>query len=158
MTLGEMIKQYCDDHAMSMQDFANRSGLSKAYVGMLIKGINPSTGKPVLPTIRTYQQAADAMSIPLSAVLGKTQKDVPTHYVEVKEPPKQDRYRELADAIVERLREEDDDEAWQIRQDMKDNPELRALWSLGKGITKSEMAQLQAFIKAIRSTGNENSD
>ena len=156
MTLGEMIKRYCEDHAMSMQDFADRSHLSKAYVGMLIKGINPSTKKPVEPTIKTYQQVADAMGMSITDVLRETQGDVPSRYVEITEPPKEDRYRKIADAIVDKLREEEDDEIWQLREDMRRNPALRALWDFSRQASPKEISQLNAIIRAIRGENNED--
>lgn len=44
MKLGEWIKQYRAERKLSMQDFADMCGFSKAYIGQLEKGINPSTG------------------------------------------------------------------------------------------------------------------
>lgn len=43
MKLGEWIKQYRAERKLSMQDFADMCGFSKAYIGQLEKGINPST-------------------------------------------------------------------------------------------------------------------
>lgn len=41
MTLGEVIKKYREDHDLSMADFAELSGMSKAYVSLLEKGTRP---------------------------------------------------------------------------------------------------------------------
>ena len=49
-----------------------------------------------------------------------------------------------------------DDELWQMREDMRRNPELRVLFDLQRNATKAELKQMQAFIKAIRGT-DENS-
>lgn len=43
MYIGELIKKYRLNHSISMQEFANASGLSKAYIGMLEKIYNFST-------------------------------------------------------------------------------------------------------------------
>ena len=58
MKLGEWLKMYRARNNMTMQDLATACGFSKAYVGMLEKGINPTTGKPVSPTIQTLDKIA----------------------------------------------------------------------------------------------------
>lgn len=64
MTLGEIIKKYREDHSISMAEFAKRSGMSKSYVALLEKNINPSTGKSIAPSIKSIQQAALGMNMP----------------------------------------------------------------------------------------------
>lgn len=56
MRLGDWIKKYRIEHDMSMKDMANICGFSKAYISMLEKGINPSTNKPVSPTIQAFKK------------------------------------------------------------------------------------------------------
>lgn len=58
MKLGEWLKMYRTRHNMTMQDLANACGFSKAYVGMLEKGVNSTTGKPVSPTLQTLDKIA----------------------------------------------------------------------------------------------------
>ena len=41
MRLGMIIKDYRNEHNISMDEFARRTGLSKAYIGMLEKGVHP---------------------------------------------------------------------------------------------------------------------
>lgn len=60
MKLGEWLKEYRIKHGLSMQNFADSCGFSKAYVSMLEKGINPTTNKPVSPTIQTFEKIAKA--------------------------------------------------------------------------------------------------
>ena len=57
MTLGEWIKNYRDKHSLSMQEMADMCGFSKAYIGQLEKGINPSTGKPISCLLYTSDAA-----------------------------------------------------------------------------------------------------
>lgn len=63
MTLGEIIKKYRKDHAMSMDDFAKVSGISKSYISLLEKNKHPKTGKAIAPSIQSIKQASDAMDI-----------------------------------------------------------------------------------------------
>lgn len=61
MKLGEIINKYRLENKLSMQDFADMSGISKAYIGFLEKGYNPSNNKPIAPSISTIQKIAMAM-------------------------------------------------------------------------------------------------
>lgn len=45
MKLKDLIRRYRRDNSLTMQDLADRSGLSKGYISMLEKGENPSTGE-----------------------------------------------------------------------------------------------------------------
>lgn len=60
MKLGEWLKEYRRQHGLSMQNFADSCGFSKAYVSMLEKGVNPTTNKPVSPTMQTFEKIAKA--------------------------------------------------------------------------------------------------
>lgn len=69
MLLGDIIKQYREEHQMSLQDFASRIGSSRSYIHMLEKNINPSTNKPINPSIETLKLLANAMNMDLSFLL-----------------------------------------------------------------------------------------
>ena len=61
--LGKIIKEYRDDNKLSMDDFANKSGLSKPYVAMLEKNYNPKSKKEIVPTVDTIAKCAKAMNM-----------------------------------------------------------------------------------------------
>lgn len=63
MTLGDYIKEYRRTHKLSMDDFAKASGMSKAYVSILERNHNPSTGKAAIPSIETIKRVALASGI-----------------------------------------------------------------------------------------------
>lgn len=69
MLLGDIIKQYREEHKMSLQDFANLIGTSRSYIHMLEKNVNPSTNKPISPSIETLKLLANAMNIDLEFLL-----------------------------------------------------------------------------------------
>lgn len=69
MLLGDIIKQYREDHQMSLQDFANLIGTSRSYIHMLEKNVNPSTNKPINPSIETLKLLANAMNMDLDFLL-----------------------------------------------------------------------------------------
>ena len=76
MTLGEIIYAYRHEHKLSIMDFARASGLSKTYVWMLEKNLNPSTGKEVTPTIESIQKAAKGMFMTFDDLFEKISDDV----------------------------------------------------------------------------------
>lgn len=69
MTLGNLIKEYRSDHAMSQEQFATISGLSKGYISMLESGKNPKTGKKLAPSLEVTKKVATALSMSLNDVL-----------------------------------------------------------------------------------------
>ena len=69
MYIGEVIKRYRSEHKLSMQDFANISGLSKAYIGLLEKIYNSSNGQPIAPSIPKVKAIANAMGMELDELL-----------------------------------------------------------------------------------------
>ena len=77
MRLGEWLKSYRKKNHMTMQDLADACGFSKAYIGALEKGINPSTGKPYSPTIQTLTKIAAGTGQDLDALLKSLDGDQP---------------------------------------------------------------------------------
>ena len=61
--LGKIIKEYRNDNKLSMDDFANKTGLSKPYIAMLEKNYNPKSKKVIVPTVETIAKCAKAMDI-----------------------------------------------------------------------------------------------
>lgn len=60
MTLGDYIKEYRKKHKYSMDDFARQTGMSKAYISILERNRNPSTGKAAIPSLETIKRVASA--------------------------------------------------------------------------------------------------
>ena len=71
MTLGETVHAYRKNHGISMEEFARLSKLSKGYISMLEKNKNPRTGKPIIPSIATYNNLATAMNISPAILIQK---------------------------------------------------------------------------------------
>ena len=67
--LGEWIKDYRLQHDMTMQEMADVCGFSKAYISMLEKGINPTTNKPVSPTMQAFEKIAVATGQDVDSLL-----------------------------------------------------------------------------------------
>lgn len=69
MKIGEYIRQYREENKLSQREFAKMCGLSNAYISMLEKGVNPSTGEPAVPSMKVYLQISQAMGISLQALM-----------------------------------------------------------------------------------------
>ena len=69
MKIGDYVKQYRIEHGLSMQAFGDRCGLSRAYISILEKGINPTTGKSFAPTIETLKKIADVTNADFDTLL-----------------------------------------------------------------------------------------
>lgn len=69
MKLGEIIQQYRKDHGLSLRAFAEKCGVSNAYLSMLESGRHPTSGRPIVPTLRIINKIADAMGLTLDELL-----------------------------------------------------------------------------------------
>lgn len=69
MFLGEIITKYRNENDITMDAFAEKSGLSKGYVSMLENNRNPKTGNPIVPSLLTFQKVASAINISLTDLI-----------------------------------------------------------------------------------------
>jgi len=69
MILGEILKEYRSKHLLSMDKFAELSGLTKGYISMLEKNQHPKTKKALLPTLDTLKKVAKGMSISVGELI-----------------------------------------------------------------------------------------
>ena len=77
MTLGEFTSKYRAEHNnMSMQEFADRSGISKGYISMLERGVN-SRNESINPTIGAYRKIADFVGISVTDLLRSVDENSP---------------------------------------------------------------------------------
>lgn len=78
MTIGEIIKDFRKERLVTMDEFAQLSGLSKGYISMLEKNENPKTKLPIMPTTKTLQAVAKALNISVSELMSMlNSKDAP---------------------------------------------------------------------------------
>ena len=63
MNLGELIKNYREEHGMSQGDFSKISGISVSYLSVLERNKRPSTNTPVEPSFSIVKKCADAMGV-----------------------------------------------------------------------------------------------
>lgn len=70
MTIGEILKQYREEHGYSLRDFSKISGVSNSYLSMLESGRHPRSGRPIVPTLTKLNQIAEAMGITIDNLIG----------------------------------------------------------------------------------------
>ena len=75
MTLGEYIKKYRTDHKYSMDEFAKRVSMSKAYISILERNYNPSTGKAAVPSLETIRRVALATGMDFNELIAMLDED-----------------------------------------------------------------------------------
>ena len=63
MSIGDVIHKYRKENGVTMQRFAELCGRSKGYISMLEKGVNPSSGRAIDPSIGTIARIATVMQI-----------------------------------------------------------------------------------------------
>ena len=63
MKLEDYLREYRRANNLSMQEFANRCGLSKAYISMLEKGQHPQSKRPLVPSMETFKKLCFGMRI-----------------------------------------------------------------------------------------------
>lgn len=66
MTLKDLVIKYRADNGLSQRQFVLQCGLSNGYISMLEKGINPSTGAKITPTLPALSKLATGMHTTLN--------------------------------------------------------------------------------------------
>lgn len=69
MLLKDIIIQYRENNNLSQRAFATRCNVTNGYISMLENGKNPSTGKPVVPSLAKLAKIAEGMGITLQQLL-----------------------------------------------------------------------------------------
>lgn len=67
MTLGELLKEMRGD--MSLRDAAEKLGVSHTYLQRLESGVDPRSGKKIIPSITTLRTIAEGYKVPLESLL-----------------------------------------------------------------------------------------
>lgn len=111
MKLGDFIYSFRQKNRLSMDDFAKRSGISKAYISLLEKGFHPRSNKPIIPSVETIKKAAAAMNMSFDDLFTSLDQDISVQ--EITEPiyfddqteikSFYDKFAELPETTKERL-------------------------------------------------------
>lgn len=77
MYLGGLIKEYRETHALTMDEFAKKAGLSKGYISMLEKNQHPQNKRKIVPSLDTFRKAAKAMGLSIDDLMKAVDGDQP---------------------------------------------------------------------------------
>lgn len=157
MTLGDLIKKYRKDNDLSMADFAEKSGLSKAYVSLLEKNKNPKTGKEITPSVDIIKKVADAIGMDFDEVFSSIDS---TTKIVVNRSAATKYFRDSLESIVEEASKEAfgkvnnhivlDDEALELLGELKTRPEMRTLFSVSRKASKDDILKAVKIIEALK--------
>ena len=79
MTLREYIIAFRNEHDLTQREFANLCGLSNGYIAMIEAGKNPSTGKPIIPSITSVKKMASGMGMTVHSLMELLDNFVPSY-------------------------------------------------------------------------------
>ena len=147
--IGETIRVLRIKRGYSQAQLAELMGLKRSAISNYEQGIR----EPDLDTVEAF---ADFFDVSVADLMGRDERDFNSILHEnINQISVTDK-----DDDIQKLLSEEHNELWQMREDMRRNPELRALYDLQRKATKAELTQMTAFIKAIRSSGDdtENDD
>ena len=157
MTLGDLIKKYREDNDLSMADFAEKSGLSKAYVSLLEKNKNPKTGKEITPSVDIIKKVADAIGMDFDDVFSSI--DSTTKIVVNRSNATayfHNALENFAETVAKDIFDKQnnpivlDDEALELLEELKTRPEMRTLFSVSKKATKEDIMKAVKIIEALK--------
>jgi|GEM_PF-2475024 len=61
--LGIFIEKKIKEMHISEREISSRCGISHSYINQIIKGVNPRTGKPISPTLSTFEKLSKGLDI-----------------------------------------------------------------------------------------------
>lgn len=76
MTIGDIIKSYRAEHHISQDIIANRAGVSKAYISILERNVNPKTGQPPVASLKTINSIAKAIGSDFDSIFDQLDDDI----------------------------------------------------------------------------------
>ena len=129
MHVGELIKQSRLDHNLSMQDFADKSSLSKAYVAMLERVYNPENKQPISPAMDKMNKIAKGMGLSFDDLLQRLNSG--SEFVDSK-----DRAVEI--------------ELNECLEELRNNPEMRQLLKSARNISKESIQKTCEYINFLK--------
>ena len=143
-SIGEMIKKYSQEHGMSMEEFASRCGLSKAYISLIERGKNTRSDKPIVPSIDTVKAIADVLGVYLNVLLRSMGYDAPMKTVITIEPGYGGNgYYSEPDAAS-------------LADELLHNEDLRVLFSASRDLTEEQMRDAYKYIKYLKAQNNDD--
>ena len=77
MKLSDLINTYRKEKKLTMQAFADKSGLSKGYISMLENDFKPTnTNKKIIPSLDVFKKLANAMELDINFLLSSVDSEI----------------------------------------------------------------------------------
>lgn len=128
MTLGDIIYRYRKENNFTMEYIAKVCGITKGYVAMLEKNVNPKTGRPVKPTVETISKVCRGLHMDINEVFALLDDDY-----EIIVPAVRENNSAIADATIK----------------MMNDPELTKLFDKIARLDERQLKLLVAFVDAL---------
>lgn len=75
MELKDIVSAYRRQSKLTMQELADKCGLSKGYISMLESGKHPNNERKLVPSLDTYKKLASGMGLNLDDLLRMVDED-----------------------------------------------------------------------------------
>ena len=126
---GEILRRIRKERNLSLDALAEKVGTSKQVISRYEKGER-------IPKISAVQKLANALGVSVYELAGESAKPV----------------------TPDMVRDITADEYWAWREDLRRNPEKRTMFDLTKNASRSQMREINAFIRGLRTSNDYEED
>lgn len=132
MELSKILRDYRQEHGLTLQVFANRAGLTKQYISMLENNKNSKNGKPIIPSLETLRKLASAMYMNIDTLVATLDGE-------------QDVSLQTKDAGYYT-----DPEVAEYAEELRTNPKYRLLFDASKDLSKEDIDFVVNMIEQLK--------
>lgn len=132
MELSKILRDYRQEHGLTLQVFADRAGLTKQYISMLENNKNSKNGKPIIPSLETLRKLASAMYMNIDTLVATLDGE-------------QDVSLQTKDAGYYT-----DPEVAEYAEELRTNPKYRLLFDASKDLSKEDIDFVVNMIERLK--------
>ena len=132
MELSKILRDYRQEHGLTLQVFADRAGLTKQYISMLENNKNSKNGKPIIPSLETLRKLASAMYMNIDTLVATLDGE-------------QDVSLQTKDAGYYT-----DPEVAEYAEELRTNPKYRLLFDASKDLSKEDIDFVVNIIEQLK--------
>ena len=132
MELSKILRDYRQEHGLTLQVFADRAGLTKQYIFMLENNKNSKNGKPIIPSLETLRKLASAMYMNIDTLVATLDGE-------------QDVSLQTKDAGYYT-----DPEVAEYAEELRTNPKYRLLFDASKDLSKEDIDFVVDMIERLK--------
>ena len=132
MELSKILRDYRQEHGLTLQVFADRAGLTKQYISMLENNKNSKNGKPIIPSLETLRKLASAMYMNIDTLVATLDGE-------------QDVLLQTKDAGYYT-----DPEVAEYAEELRTNPKYRLLFDASKDLSKEDIDFVVDMIERLK--------